>query len=152
MSTKLFDSTVIREAQEAMEFMANVLESSTEYPIARVKRATILVVDDSLVNVELARGILEPVGYELVAANSVAEAQLLLGEIDPDLIFSDVHMKGETGFDFLKSLKADQEFKAIPLYSYRQRSGRNEIVYTVSSWEQAGSSCVPRIPKWCWQR
>src|SRR6185295_412545 len=33
MSTKLFDSTVIREAQEAMEFMANVLESSTEYSI-----------------------------------------------------------------------------------------------------------------------
>src|SRR6185369_8398864 len=33
MPTKLFDSTVIREAQEAMEFMANVLESSTEYSI-----------------------------------------------------------------------------------------------------------------------
>jgi PAS domain S-box-containing protein len=33
MTTKLFDSTVIREAQEAMEFMANVLESSTEYSI-----------------------------------------------------------------------------------------------------------------------
>ena len=33
MKTKLFDSTVIREAQEAMEFMANVLESSTEYSI-----------------------------------------------------------------------------------------------------------------------
>jgi PAS domain S-box-containing protein len=33
VKTKLFDSTVIREAQEAMEFMANVLESSTEYSI-----------------------------------------------------------------------------------------------------------------------
>ncbi len=33
MSTKLFDSTVIRQAQEAMDFMANVLESSTEYSI-----------------------------------------------------------------------------------------------------------------------
>ena len=33
MATTLFDSTVIREAQEAMDFMANVLESSTEYSI-----------------------------------------------------------------------------------------------------------------------
>ncbi len=31
--TKLFDSTVIREAQEGMEFMANVLEASTAYSI-----------------------------------------------------------------------------------------------------------------------
>jgi hypothetical protein len=29
----LFDSTVMREAQEAMDFLANVLESSTEYSI-----------------------------------------------------------------------------------------------------------------------
>jgi hypothetical protein len=33
METKLFDSTVIRQAQDAMDFMANVLESSTEYSI-----------------------------------------------------------------------------------------------------------------------
>src|SRR3990172_337071 len=33
MRTKLFDSTVIREAQQAMDFMANVLEASTEYSI-----------------------------------------------------------------------------------------------------------------------
>jgi len=33
MTTKLFDSTIIREAQEAMDFMANVLEASTEYSI-----------------------------------------------------------------------------------------------------------------------
>ena len=33
MTTKLFDSTIIREAQAAMDFMANVLESSTEYSI-----------------------------------------------------------------------------------------------------------------------
>ena len=100
----------------AVEGITPELSSRTEEktPIARVKRATILVVDDSHLNIELARGILEPVGYEVVAASSVAEAQLLLGEIDPDLILSDVHMKGKSGFDFLKSLKADERFKRIP--------------------------------------
>ncbi|MBI1926088.1 PAS domain-containing protein [Candidatus Poribacteria bacterium] len=33
MATRLFDSTVIRQAQEALDFMANVLEASTEYSI-----------------------------------------------------------------------------------------------------------------------
>src|SRR5437867_5973725 len=33
MATKLFDSTVIRGVQEAMDFTANVLESSTEYSV-----------------------------------------------------------------------------------------------------------------------
>ena len=33
MKTKLFDSSVIREAQDVMDFMANVLEASTEYSI-----------------------------------------------------------------------------------------------------------------------
>ena len=33
MNTRLFDSTVIRQADEAMDFMANVLEASTEYSI-----------------------------------------------------------------------------------------------------------------------
>lgn len=35
MKTKLFDSTVIREAQDVMDFMANVLEASTEYSIVQ---------------------------------------------------------------------------------------------------------------------
>lgn len=33
MKSRLFDSTVIREAREATDFMANVLEASTEYSI-----------------------------------------------------------------------------------------------------------------------
>ncbi len=33
MPAKLFDSSILREAREAMDFMANILESSTEYSI-----------------------------------------------------------------------------------------------------------------------
>lgn len=89
-------------------------QKEEEVPIRQVKRATILVVDDSYVNIDLARGILEPVGYEVIAASSVAEAHALLAKIDADLILSDVHMKEASGFELLKSLKADQKFKEIP--------------------------------------
>src|SRR5260221_580732 len=33
MATKLFDSTVIRQAEEAVDFIVNVLQASTEYSI-----------------------------------------------------------------------------------------------------------------------
>ena len=33
MATKLFDSTIISDTQEAMDFMAHVLEASTEYSV-----------------------------------------------------------------------------------------------------------------------
>lgn len=33
MTTKLFDSSVIRTPDEAVEFVSNLLESSTEYSI-----------------------------------------------------------------------------------------------------------------------
>lgn len=33
MATSLFDTTVIRDGQVALDFLANVIESSTEYPI-----------------------------------------------------------------------------------------------------------------------
>jgi two-component system cell cycle response regulator len=78
------------------------------------KRATIMVVDDSFVNIELARSILEPAGFEIVGARSVAEALELIGDVDPDLILSDVHMREATGFDLLRSLKADAVFSNIP--------------------------------------
>jgi two-component system cell cycle response regulator len=91
--------------------------SATSPPIATRrpdKRATILVVDDSAVNIELARSILEPAGYEIIAARSVAEALGMIGDVDPDLILSDVHMREANGFDFLRSLKADKLFSNIP--------------------------------------
>jgi two-component system cell cycle response regulator len=91
--------------------------SATSPPIATRrpdKRATILVVDDSAVNIELARSILEPAGYEIIAARSVAEALGMIADVDPDLILSDVHMREANGFDFLRSLKADRTFSNVP--------------------------------------
>jgi CheY-like chemotaxis protein len=77
-------------------------------------RATILVVDDSYVNAELARSMLEPIGYEVVVAGGVGEAIDLFKKIDPDLILSDVHMREASGFDLLRSLKADLVLRRIP--------------------------------------
>jgi two-component system cell cycle response regulator len=75
---------------------------------------TILVVDNSPVNITLARSMLEPFGYKVVEAEGVDEAMQLLSEQSADLILSDLHMPVKDGFDFIQQVKADDELRKIP--------------------------------------
>jgi two-component system, cell cycle response regulator len=75
---------------------------------------TILVVDNSAVNIELVRSIFEPFGYEIMAAQNIHEGLRLAHERQPDLILSDVHMPGGDGFDFIREVKADPQLSSIP--------------------------------------
>ena len=67
----------------------------------------ILAVDDLETNIELLRTILEPRGYQIMAASSVKEALVLAKQQTPELIISDIHMPGEGGFELLEAFKAD---------------------------------------------
>lgn len=78
------------------------------------RRATILVVDNASVNIDLLRGTLEPFGYEVIAANSVAGALELARQAPPGMIVSDIHMPGESGYDLIRAIKADPALCAIP--------------------------------------
>jgi CheY-like chemotaxis protein len=77
-------------------------------------RPTILVVDNSPVNLSLASSIFEPFGYEVVHAGSVEEALDIARRRAPDLILSDVHMPGLGGYDFLRIVKQDAALQSIP--------------------------------------
>lgn len=83
-------------------------------PPPSVQRARILMVDDSRTNRELATASLEPFGYQVTQASSVAEALALLADADYDLILSDVHMPSQDGFAFLTQVRADARLGAIP--------------------------------------
>jgi two-component system cell cycle response regulator len=75
-------------------------------------RARVLVVDDSSINRDLTRAILEPFGYRLTVVASVQEAMAMPGPFD--LILSDLHMPDEDGLGFLAAAKADARLRAIP--------------------------------------
>lgn len=83
-------------------------------PARPARRATVLVVDNAPVNLELAAKILEPFGYVVVTAHSVAEALVLARQNAPDLILSDVHMPRQSGFDLIRAVKADNVLRTIP--------------------------------------
>ena len=75
---------------------------------------TILVVDNSPVNIMLLRSTFEPFGYNIIAAQNIQEGLSLARKRKPDLILSDVHMPGGDGFDFIRAVKADPELRSIP--------------------------------------
>jgi two-component system cell cycle response regulator len=76
--------------------------------------ATILVVDNSPVNLNLMQSTLEPFGYQVIYANGAIEALTLMRQTPPDLILSDVYMPGADGYAFIKAVKADPHLRDIP--------------------------------------
>jgi len=91
-----------------------VAPSTSWVVLPQARRATILVVDNMPLNIELARSILEPFGYVVIAALGMTEALNLARRTPPDLILSDVNMADGTGYDFIKAVKADPQLCAIP--------------------------------------
>ncbi len=77
-------------------------------------RSTLLVVDNSPVNLSLMRSMLEPFGYRVLTVGTVKEALSLARQNPPDLILSDLHMSDLDGYDFLKARTADPCLRAIP--------------------------------------
>jgi two-component system, cell cycle response regulator len=78
-------------------------------------RTSILVVDDTPENQELKRSILEPFGYEVLTAGTVADAMDLVRQHPPALIVSDIGLPDASGLDLLRTLKAEPELSRIPI-------------------------------------
>ncbi len=78
------------------------------------KRATILVVDDSRVNLSLILSTLTPYGYDVVAVENPQEALGIAVRRRFDLILSDLHMEYLSGLEFCRRVKADARLSRIP--------------------------------------
>lgn len=75
---------------------------------------TVLVIDDDIMNVQMAQGILQD-EYRVATATSGADAFKLLDKIIPDLILLDVNMPEMDGFQVLEELKKREDTKKIPV-------------------------------------
>jgi two-component system cell cycle response regulator len=77
-------------------------------------RRTVLVVDNSSINLNLVVSTLKPLGYNVLAAHTAREGLELARARRPDLILSDVHMPGQDGYDFIRLVKAETGLRVIP--------------------------------------
>jgi len=90
--------------------------------------ASILVVDDDPLNVEMLCAFLEDEGYRTVGAHSGSEAVDLLGHSVPDVILLDVMMPDINGFEVCERLKRAPETRFIPIVLVTALSAREDRV------------------------
>jgi two-component system cell cycle response regulator len=77
-------------------------------------RATILMIDDCLTNIDVVRSTLDPLGYRVIAAVSLMDALDRNWLIPPDLILCDIHMPDRNGFEAIRVIKATSHLRLVP--------------------------------------
>lgn len=82
---------------------------------AQTHRATILIVDDTPINLRVIVESLEGQGYEIVVATRGEEALKRASYVQPDLILLDVMMPDLNGFEICRRLKAQPTTRDIPV-------------------------------------
>jgi two-component system, chemotaxis family, response regulator PixH len=77
--------------------------------------ATALIVEDSLTDTALLTHYLKQCGLKVMSAQSSEEALKMLQTMPPDLVFLDVVLPGQSGFEFCSELKTTESTRNIPV-------------------------------------
>lgn len=75
----------------------------------------ILVADDSPQALRLAEQILTSQGLEVVSVTDGATALRRLGDVNPDLLITDVYLPTKSGFDLARYLRSQPQYRHIPV-------------------------------------
>jgi len=94
---------------------------------------TILIVDDSAIQLKLLRRFLESEGYQILQATSAAEAIQILSSQHADLIITDISMPNMSGFEFCDVIKRDQSLQTIPIILLSALSEPDDIFQGLSA-------------------
>jgi DNA-binding response OmpR family regulator len=98
------------------------LSGPTFARVDRMRTATrILVVDDEPNARSALTELLRDEGYEVSSAVDGLAAQACIADFHPDLVLTDVHMKGLDGLGLLAELRAKSDAPAVVLMSARPR-------------------------------
>lgn len=114
---------------EAQPIPADVLTTDTESSVVTVgegyrlgddfeqlKNASIMMVDDEFITMEVVRTFLEDAGYRnFILVDDSTQAITKLYEHRPDVLLLDVLMPEISGFDILTMLRKEPEFKHLPV-------------------------------------
>ena len=92
------------------------------------KEFQILIVDDTLQNLQLLGEILKPQGYRLHFAQDGMQALEKLEQIKPDLILLDVMMPNMSGYEVCERVMADLNLREIPIIFLTAKVDQEDIV------------------------
>jgi len=83
----------------------------------------ILIVDDDKAILEAIKIILENNGHKVLTIERSAGIEELIKSEKPDLIFLDIKLNGESGWDIMKKLRSTIFSKSIPIIILSAKSG-----------------------------
>jgi len=89
----------------------------------------VLVVDDSPVDLQHLKGIVEDAGYQVVTASNGQEAQEKAKSFRPDVILMDVVMDGVDGFEACRSISANADTSNIPIFFVTSKNQKADRVW-----------------------
>jgi len=89
--------------------------------------AKILVVDDVQANTVLMKAILTKSGYDIITATNGLDTMKIVDAEKPDLIILDIMMAGMDGYEVLRTLRANDDTKNIPVVMVSALSDSKEI-------------------------
>ncbi|MDR3569450.1 MAG: response regulator [Syntrophobacteraceae bacterium] len=98
------------------------------------KDMVVLVVDDFSTMRRIVKSVLRDLQFkEIVEAENGAEALAMLKSVKVDLIVSDWNMPVMTGLEFLKKVRADEQFKSIPFIMVTAEAQKDNIIEAVKA-------------------
>lgn len=89
-------------------------------------RATILIVEDNALNLELATDLLAAAGYTIRQARSGEEGVRLALAEPPDLILMDLRLPGMNGYTALRQLREDPRTAHVPTVALTAQAMRGD--------------------------
>ncbi len=112
---------------EPLDIVATpAMHSATVTPIRRetveARIPIVLVVDDSLTVRKITSRLLEREGYKALTAKDGLDALQILSDVDPDVILLDIEMPRMDGFEFTRTIKADNRQSHIPIIMITSRT------------------------------
>ena len=83
---------------------------------ALLNSATVMMVDDEPITLDVVQAYLEDAGYQnFVTVSDPSQAMELVANEKPDVLLLDLMMPAVSGFDILKMIRADAKFQHLPV-------------------------------------
>ena len=99
---------------------------SIEIGSGAVRRLTVLVAEDSVVNQKLAVAMLQKLGHEVVIANHGKEALASIAKQDFDLVLMDIQMPEMDGFETVRRLRQTEGQNRLPVIALTANAMRGD--------------------------
>lgn len=93
-----------------------------------MSQARILIVEDEAPIREMMRFALNRAGYDIDEAEDAAQARKQMIQVPPDLMLVDWMMPGESGIDFVRSVKREEHTRDIPIIMVTARVEEDDRV------------------------